>query len=182
MLHKVERLDARGKAEAIILRLVLDDPSLGTMILDEIDEQPFKTPYYHKIFKHCMDLAGCSDYRPENMFSNLEGEEQSVLSQLLMLDIPGENPVQIMKSHIESVNRCIRQERRGELLREIHEAERSGDHRLSNDLSRELIILKKIDEAEKAGDHNRIAGLLQEYRQRPDSGNSKRLREGRDSV
>lgn len=168
ILHKVERLDARGKAEAIILRLILDDPSLGVMILDEIGERPFKTPYYHNIFKHCMDLAGRPGYRPEEIFNFLESEEQSVLSRLLMQDIPGENPDHILKAYIRSVNRCIRQDRKGDLLREIQEAERSGNHRQSNDLLRELMMLKEIDEAEKAGDHGRVAGLLQEYRQGPD--------------
>lgn len=165
IIRKEEKLDARGKAEAVLLRLVLEDPSRGYKILAEIGEEPFKNQQYQVIFNRCLEAGNYREYRPEGMFDVLENDEQNVLSYLLTLDVPGENPDKIMNAYIKSINRYIRQERREELLKEIRAAENSGNHLYYKNLLRELVVLKGIDEAEKAGDQGRARDLLNQYKQ-----------------
>jgi len=159
---KDEGRDARGKAEAGLLRLILEEPSLGKTVLAEA---PFKNQCYQRIFRHCMKTAERPVYRPAEIFSYLDDEDQTMLSLLLTQEIPGENPVQIMKGYLECISRSNRRERREILLREIGEAEKAGDHLLYGELWSEYIILRGIDQAEKVGDQSRIEKLLQEYRQ-----------------
>lgn len=182
IIRKEEKMDARGKSEAVLLRLVLDDPSLGEIIQAEISEVPFKNHNYQRIFENCLELYNKPGYRPEGMFNVLDNEDQNLLSQLLTLDIPGENPDKIVKSYIDSINRCVRQERREEILEEIRDLEKTGDSSLYNDLLRELVVLKGIDEAEKAGDHARAADYLNEYKKFSNFNNGKHLGEGRESI
>lgn len=182
IIRKEEKMDARGKSESVLLRLVLDDPSLGEIIQAEIGEVPFKIHNYQRIFKNCLELYNKPGYRPEGMFNVLDNEDQNLLSQLLTLDIPGENPDKLMKSYMESINRCIRQERREKILEEIRELEKTGNSLLYNDLLRELVILKGIDEAEKAGDQARAGHYLNEYKKFTNFNNGKHLGEGRESI
>lgn len=182
IIRKEEKMDARGKSEAVLLRLVLDDPSLGEIIQAEISEVPFKNHNYQRIFENCLELYNKPGYRPEGMFNVLDNEDQNLLSQLLTLDIPGENLDKIVKSYIDSINRCVRQERREEILEEIRDLEKTGDSSLYNDLLRELVVLKGIDEAEKAGDHARAADYLNEYKKFSNFNNGKHLGEGRESI
>lgn len=182
IVSKEEKLDVRGRIEAGLLRLVLEDPSLGAMILDGVGEEPFKNKCYQRIFKYCLEMANRPVYRPTDIFNLLQEDEQNMLSLLLTQEIPGENPVHIMKAYLESISRYTHQERRGVLLKEISEAERSGNHGLNTDLLRELILLKGIDEAQKAHEPDRAAKLLQEYRQFLKLNNWKHPREGSDAC
>jgi DNA primase len=164
IIRKEEKFDARRKSESVLLRLVLEDPSLAEIIKAEIGEVPFKNHNYQRIFTNCLELYNKPGYRPEGLFNILNNDDQNLLSHILTLDIPGENPITILKSYIDSINRCIRQERREEILEEIRDLEKSGNSNIYNDLLRELVILKGIDEAEKAGDQDRAAGFLSEYK------------------
>ncbi|MFA4885958.1 MAG: DNA primase [Desulfotomaculaceae bacterium] len=165
IIRKEEKLDARGKAEAVLLRLVLEDHARGYKILSELGEEPFRNQQYQTIFKRCLEAGHYPEYRPEGMFSTFENEEQNVLSYILTLDIPGENPDKIMNAYINSVNRCIRHERREELLKDIRTAENSGNDFQYNNLLQEIVFLKNIDEAEKMGDQGRVRDLTNEYKQ-----------------
>ncbi|MFX4263413.1 DNA primase [Pelotomaculum propionicicum] len=182
IIRKEEKFDARGKSESVLLRLVLEDPSLAETIRSEIGEVPFKNHNYQRIFKNCLELYNKPGYRPEGLFNILDNDDQNLLSHILTLDIPGENPIKILKSYIDSINRCIRQERREEILEEIRDLEKSGNSAIYNDLLRELVLLKGIDEAEKAGDQDRAAGFLNEYKKLFNFNNGNHLREGRDSI
>lgn len=179
IIRKEGKFDARGKSESVLLRLVLEDPSLAETIRAEIGEFPFKNHNYQRIFKNCLELYNKPGYRPEGLFNILDNDDQNLLSHILTLDIPEENPIKILKSYIDSINRCIRQERREEILKEIRDLEKSGNSNIYNDLLRELVILKGIDEAEKAGDQDRAAGFLNEYKK---FYNGNHHREGRDSI
>ncbi|TEB11557.1 DNA primase [Pelotomaculum propionicicum] len=165
IIRKGEKLDARGKAEAVLLRLVLENPARGYKILAELGEEPFRNQQYMTIFKHCLEAGQHPEYRPEGMFSTFENEGQNILSYILTLDIPGDNPDKIMYDYIRSVNRCARHERREELLRQIRAAEKSGNDFQHQNLLRELVFLKNIDEAEKARDFGRVRKLTGEYKQ-----------------
>ncbi len=164
IIRKEKKMDAREKSETILLRLVLDDPSLGEIILAEIGENPFKNDNYQRIFISCLELYKSPAYRPEGLFSMLDDHKQNLLSKLLTLDIPGENPVTIIKSYINSINRCTRLERREEILEEIKSLEKMGNNKQYDQLLRELVFLKGIDEAEKTGNLERAGELMVDYR------------------
>lgn len=164
------------------MRMVLDDPSLGEKIVTGIGEIPFKNDNYQRIFVNCLELYKSPGYCPEGLLSLLDSEEQNLLSKLLIMDIPGENPVKIMKCYIDSINRCIRQERREEILEEIRNLEKLDGSMLDNDLLRELVLLKGIDEAEKADNFARVAELTAEYREYFSIKNEDHRVEGRDNI
>ncbi len=182
IINKGEKLDARGRAEAGILRLVLEDPSLGAMVLAEVGEECFKCAAYRRIFKHCMEVGGRPDYQPVEILNHLDEEDQTILSQLLTREIPGEDLVRIMKGYMESIGRSNRRERREILLKGISEAEKSDNRLLYSELWSEYIILRGIAEAEKIGDRDKTRKLLQEYRQFLRSSEGKYPMEGSDAY
>jgi DNA primase len=182
IIRKEENVDARGKSEAVLLRLVLEDPSLGTAILAKIGENPFKNDNYQRIFKNCLELYKKEGYRPEGLFNILDNNDQNLLSQLLTQDLPGDDPVQMMNMYTASIIRSIRQERREEILAEIRVLEKDGSHLLYNKLLRELLILKGIEEADKAGDKDRVDCFLNEYKKYLSHSNEMHLGEGGDDL
>jgi hypothetical protein len=70
-----------------------------------------------------------------------------------------------MESYVEAIGRMNRRDRREEILREIDDADKSGNGQRCIILLKELSILHEIGEAEKAKECGRCARLLQEYRQ-----------------
>jgi len=164
-IDKMDKMDARSKAETVILQLVLNNPEMGKIVLDKMGQVPFKNKTYLKIFKRCLEGAGRPLYRPVEILKDLEDEEKSLLSYLLAQEIPGDDPVQIMNIYLESINRCYRQERRKNLLQEISKYKNTENGLPDHDLLREYMLLQRIEDAEIAGDQVRIDQLLQEYRQ-----------------
>lgn len=182
ILSKSQTTDARGKAESGILRLVLEEPSLADMILEEMGDEPFKNPSHMRIFRQCLKAARRQVYRPAEIFKYLGDEDQPVLSMILSQEIPGVNLVQIMRDLLESIGRINRQERRETLLSKISEAEKLDQLTLHDELLREYIILRGIAEAEKSNDSERYSDLLQKYRDLHRSNNQKNPREGSDII
>jgi len=182
ILNKEKKLSSREKAEAGLLRLVLEDPSLVEIVLEELGEEPFRNKSYQNIFNHFLLLSKEPFYQPAKIFNYLKDDEQTLLSQLLVQDIPGENQVQIMNGYLELINRCNRQERGETLIKKIGEAEKSGDHGQYQHLWREYIILRGITEAERIGNHDRIVKLLHEYQQLLKTDTWKHPREGSEGA
>jgi len=182
ILNKENKLSSREKAERGILRLVLEDPSLVEVVLEELGGEPFRNTSYQNIFNHLLLISKEPFYQPAKIFNYLKDDEQTLLSHLLTRDIPGENQVKIMNDYVELINRCDRQERRETLIKEIGEAERSGNHGLCRHLWREYIVLRGITEAERIGNHDRIAKLLHEYQQLLKTDTWKHPREGSEDA
>lgn len=165
LVSKDSKLNSRGKSETGLLRLLLEEPSLTDVVVEELGAEPFERKSYNNIFHQVLIASKKPSYQPAELFSYLEDEEQTLLSYLLTLDIPGENRPQIMNGYVDSIHRCARQERREVLIKEIAEAERQGDRHLYARLWQEYVILRGIVEAERVGVHDRVAELLKEYRQ-----------------
>ncbi|MGI6490818.1 MAG: DNA primase [Pelotomaculum sp.] len=171
--------DAISKAERVLLRMALEDASLAKIIRDKLENGRFQDQRCQKIFDHCLEIAAKSTYQPAEIAPYLNDEEQALLSRLLTREIPGDDPVEIINSHIESIARCRRQERREKILKEIGEAEKLGIH---YHLLQELMILKGIDEAEKVGNQARAKKLLEDYQQLISTNTSRYPKEGSDGV
>ncbi|HBC93410.1 MAG TPA: DNA primase [Pelotomaculum sp.] len=179
IVSKVDTGDARSKAEAVLLRLALEDPSLARAVHEKMGGEHFQDPRYRKIFKHCLEIAERPRYQPAEIAQYLDDDEQALLSMLLIQEIPGDDPVEILNSHMKSVVRCRRQERREKILKEIGEAEKLGSH---YHLLRELMILQGIDEAEKVGDQARARKLQEDYRKLIESNTGECPKEGSDGM
>lgn len=179
IVSKVDTGDARSKAEAVLIRLALEDPSLARAINEKMGNEHFQDPRYQKIFKYCLEIAGRSPYQPAEIAQHLDDGEQALLGMLLTQEIPGDDPVEILNSHIESIVRCRRQERREKILKEIGEAEKLGSH---YHMLRELMILQGIDEAEKVGDQARVRKLQEDYQKLIESNTGKSPKEGSDDL
>ncbi|MDF9409258.1 DNA primase [Pelotomaculum isophthalicicum JI] len=182
IINKENKLNSREKAEIGLLKLVLEDPSIVEIIFSELGEEPFRNTSHKNIFKQFLMILKEPYYQPAKIFNHLKDDEQTLLSQFLTHDIPGENRAQIMKDYLESIHRCNRQERRETLIKEIGDAERSGDHELYGHLWREYIILRGISEAERVGNHDRVDNLLQEYQQFLKTDTWKHPREGSEGA
>lgn len=178
ILSDTKKPNAREKAEAGLLRLIIEDPSLVVTVLGKLGPEPFSSNNYHKLFKQVQKAINKPVYQLAELFNYLEDEEQTLLSYILTLEIPGENREQVVSDYIEYISRCNRQERRMILLQEISKAEKSGSH--WHDLWSEYILLRGIAEAERLGDRERTAVLLQEYRQLINIDKWKHPREGSD--
>ncbi|MDD3653406.1 MAG: DNA primase [Desulfotomaculaceae bacterium] len=178
ILNNTKKPSAQEKAEAGLLRLIIEDPSLVVTIQEKLGPEPFSNNSYHKIFKHLHEAINKPVYHFAELFNYLEDDEQTLLSYLLTLEIPGEDRNQVMIDYVECISRCNRQERRMMLLQEISKAEKSGSH--WHDLWREYSLLRRIVEAERLGDRKRTANLLQEYQQLIKIDICKHPREGSD--
>lgn len=179
IVSKVDTSDARSKAEAVLLRLALEDPSLARTVHEKMGGEHFQDPRYQKIFKHCLDISGKPQFQPAEIAQYLDDEQQALLGMLLTQEIPGDDPVEILNSHIESIVRCRRHERREKILKEIGEAEKLGSH---YHLLRELMLLQGIDEAEKVGDQARARKLQEDYQEFIGVNTGKYPKEGSDDM
>ena len=173
-------VDARSRAEAGVLRAVLEDPALAGRLLEEFGKAPFKNPVYGKIFSLYVERSGQLN-GPAELLKYLPEEGQAALSKLLTHELPDGSPKDIMEQYIQSMKRCDRQVRRRELIRAIREAEEKGHKALYDVLCREYIILRSIEEAEKTGDAGRLGALLEEYRCFLQGGNGENPEEGSES-
>jgi DNA primase len=178
-VSKVDISDARSKAEAVLLRLALEDPSLARSVREKMGGEHFQDPRYRKIFECCLEIADRPQYRPAEIAQHLDDDEQALLGRLLTQEIPGDDPVEILNSHIVSIIRHRRQERREKILKEIGEAEKLGSHYR---LLRELMILQGIDEAEKVGDQARAMQLQEDYQELIACNTGMYPKEGSDGV
>ncbi|OPX87090.1 DNA primase [Pelotomaculum sp. PtaB.Bin117] len=179
-INDTKKASAREKAEAGLLRLILEEPSLVAIVMEKLGPVPFSINSYYKLLQKVQEAFNRPVYQPAELFNYLGDDEQTLLSYLLTREIPGEDRVQMINSYVEFISRCNRQERRRMLLQKINEAEKSGEHWLYHNLWNEYILLRGIAEAERLGDRERTASLLQEYQQYLKKDTWKHPREGSD--
>lgn len=179
IVSKVDTSDARSKAETVLLRLALEEPALARTVHEKMSGEHFQDPRYQKIFKYCLEMSNRAQYQPAEIAQYLDDDEQALLGMLLTQEIPGDDPVEILNSYVESIARCRRQERKEKILKEIGEAEKLGSH---YHLLRELMLLQGIDEAEKVGDQDRIRKLQADYQEFIGVNNGKYPKEGSDDM
>ena len=165
MIDNNKKPDSRDKLEESLIRLILEKPDLGEEAAGKLSLDLFTRPFYRKVLQLCLEAAKKPVYRPADLLDRLNEEEQQHLSMLLTGEIPGDDLVHIMKSYVDAIGRMNRRDRREEILREIDDADKSGNGQRCIILLKELSILHEIGEAEKAKEGGRCARLLQEYRQ-----------------
>ena len=165
IIENYKKPDSREKMESSLIRLILEKPDLGEEAAGKLGPKPFFRPFYQKVFQFCLEAAKKPLYSPADLLDRFNEDEQQHLSMLLTGEIPGDDLVHIMESYVEAIGRMNRRERREEILREIDDADKSGNEQRCTILLKELSILHEIGEAEKAKESGRCARLLHNYRQ-----------------
>jgi len=140
--------DARSNAEAGLLRLALEDRRLADHIVGELGRDFFENPDYQMIFNSILELGtGNSATR---LFEVLKEDQQRILSHLLVQEIPGGNPVQILNDLVTAVKRSSGKAKLEELLAQLAEAEKVGNTERVLKLRREInLFIMKSDGPER---------------------------------
>lgn len=134
-------LDARTRAEKMLLRLMLDDFQLVTVIQGQLGKNIFRYPVYRQIFEKVLPLIETGNYKPALAFDVLDEKEQEVLGNLLMENTPGGKSDEILPSYIEAMQRFINKERRENLIDTLLAAEKAGDQKRVSELLGKLQTL-----------------------------------------
>ncbi|MTI84724.1 MAG: DNA primase [Firmicutes bacterium] len=139
--HNTEQLDARTKAEKMLLRLILENPQLVSTVQKELEENFFNHPMLDRVFKTALPLIERSDYNPAIIFDFLDEDDQKVLGDLLMENVPEAEPVKILPSYIEAMQKFLKRERRESLMDKLIEAEKAGDQKRVSEMLEQLQTL-----------------------------------------
>lgn len=131
--HESLHLDARTKAEKVILRLILENPRLVSTVQRELEENFFRHPVLNRVYQKAVPLLQGPDFRPATVFDLLADDEQKMVSNLLMEDMPDGEPKQVLSTYVGAMQGFLKKERRERLLDILVEAEKSGDHKLVNE-------------------------------------------------
>lgn len=120
-------VDARAKAEAGLLKLVLEEPALLAKVTAALGEKFFRNTGYQNIFAKLTSLFKDGQYQTARLFNMLDETEQNLLSRILVQEIPGGTPVQIISDYIKAISQATGRARKEELLRQLAEAEKNHD-------------------------------------------------------
>ncbi len=139
--------DARSQAETSLLRLILEDKIWLDRIAKELGTDFFQFEGYHKIFQACLKLG--KDYTPTKVLDTLEEPLQSVVSQLLMREIPRDHLDQILKDLICTIKKTSEKAKLEDLLVKLAAAEQAGNSQRVYELSREINAAMKSEGPER---------------------------------
>ncbi|HIE12921.1 MAG TPA: DNA primase [Desulfotomaculum sp.] len=132
--HKVKNTtDAREKAEAGILRILLEEPGLLARVGEGASSELFSQAQYRRIYLALRETAAVEGLRLPVLFSRLEEEDKSVVAALLSEQVP-EDAEALLRDLINVIQVRERRKRRQELLLELSAAERAGDVQLTREL------------------------------------------------
>lgn len=139
--HNIIQLDARTKAEKVLLKLMLENPQLVSTVQRELEENFFKNPVYRRVFETTLPLMERADYSPAFLFNVLEEDDQRVLGDLLMENLPDDEPDKILPSYIKAMQKFLKKERRESLMDTLVEAEKDGDQKRVDQILKKLQTL-----------------------------------------
>lgn len=141
--HKVKNTtDAREKAEAGILRILLEEPGLLARIGEDASSELFSQARYRRIYRALREAVAVEGLRLPVLFSRLEEEDKSVVAALLSERVP-EEPEALLCDFINLIRIKERRKKRQELLLELSAAERAGDVQLTRELLYKISVLIK---------------------------------------
>ncbi|MCF8010440.1 MAG: DNA primase [Clostridiales bacterium] len=139
-IHDVQKIDARTKAEKILLKLMLENPQWVPYVKEKLTGDIFKSHVYNNIFSKALpDLD--SNFSPAHLFNKLNEEEQKVLGDLLMEDLPGYDIDYLFSIYINALQKFIKKEHREGLMDILLEAEKNGEQKRVSEILAELKTL-----------------------------------------
>lgn len=124
----ITEYDGRVKAEAGILRLLLDYPAYLTKVRQKLGGDFFSHPVHQRIFDLLLELSGQPGEPVHRLLERLtEPADQQVLLRLLLLEVPGD-PEALLNDFMKTVRRSLEREARLKVLNRLRLAEEQGDH------------------------------------------------------
>lgn len=123
----ITEYDGRGKAEAGLLRLLLDHAGYLDTVRESLGRDFFAYPAHRRIFDEMVACRGRPGELAHLVLERLaEPAEQNVLLRLLMCDVPGD-PESLLHDYMRTIRRCLEREARLKILDRLRRAEEQGD-------------------------------------------------------
>ncbi|MBO8128648.1 MAG: DNA primase [Peptococcaceae bacterium] len=150
-LHNIgiRQTSARQKAEAGLLRSIIEDISLVDTVRQELGETFFTNVSYQRIFDVLLRRKKQTGFQPAMLANYLEEREQQALSALLA-ETPPEEGILTFNDCLAALKRLHRQEMRRQLQLDLAAAEKAGNQELVRELLRaKQDILKTLERGEQ---------------------------------
>ncbi|MEW6447375.1 MAG: DNA primase [Bacillota bacterium] len=141
--HKFKNTsDAREKAEAGILRILLEKPGLLEKVEAFGGSELFSKEQYRRIYLTLPEAGTVEGLRLPVLFSRLAEDDQSTVAALLCDPMP-EDAEALLVDFVTLIRRRERRKKRRDLLLELGAAEKAGDVELTQRLLYEISALMK---------------------------------------
>lgn len=141
IIHNGPQLDARTKAEQVLLKLVLENPELIPTIKSELGTNFFSNDVLKKIFEQALSLIEQSTYSPAALLEILTENCREVVSKLLLQELPGDNPAEVLPPYLKAMKEFLRKEKRLILMDSLVEAEKAGNREAVSQILEKLKAL-----------------------------------------
>jgi hypothetical protein len=136
--HNIENTaDVRKKAEAGIIKLILDRPDLTGYVDSAGGIELFLEERHRQIFLKTREIIAGKSLRLPALFSRLDENEKETIASLLSEET-FEKPESLLKDYIEFIKARKRREQRQELLVALKAAEAAGDDLRTEQLLQQL--------------------------------------------
>ncbi len=136
--HNIENTaDARKKAEAGIIKLLLDRPDLSGHVESAGGIKLFLEERFQQVYLKIQGIIADKSLRLPVLFSRLEETEKETVASLLSEEA-FERPESLLKDFIDLIHARERREQRQELLVALKAAEAAGDDLRTEQLLQEL--------------------------------------------
>jgi DNA primase len=123
--------DGRQKAELTLLRLALENKENLKYVEQSLGTKGFRDAKLNNIMTACREqITAKGDCYPPDLYGHLAEAEASLLSKVLMLEIPLANIQETIEGCLKTIHGGEAGDRKGKLLKELAEAEKVGDWQL----------------------------------------------------
>jgi len=121
------REEAGRQAQRAIMRILLIRPDLAPAVRAELGDDFIEDPVLAEVFALLAQYTTCEGYKPAVLFPSLSEEAQERVSGLLLEEGPGVGEPGLLGEYVAAVQRIAGRRERDILLKEIAEAEASGN-------------------------------------------------------
>lgn len=133
--NKTTHLDARTKAEATLLSLMLENKDMFNKIKQEIGVNFTINNEYLAILNMVNEIVEKElDYQPAVLFDRLDTKAKVVLNNLIGLNVPEQNKSKLLEDCLRTIKEDEIKKRREDLLRQMENADKNQDQELRKKL------------------------------------------------
>ncbi|MDA8334542.1 MAG: DNA primase [Peptococcaceae bacterium] len=121
------REEAGRQAQKAVLRILLVRPDLTAAVRGELGDDFIEDPVLAEVFALLAQYTTYEGYSPAALFPGLTGDAQECVSGLLMEENPAAGEPALLNDYVAAVRRIAGRRKRDILLKEMAQAEASGD-------------------------------------------------------
>ncbi|MBO8136693.1 MAG: DNA primase [Desulfotomaculum sp.] len=136
--YNINLTNARYRAEYLLLGLILTDFELFSIVKKQITAEHFENIELKNIYSLLLDSEEATVNEPAKLVQKMDEKCQQVFCRLLNEKMPAENKENIIKDCINIIIKQAGKKQQEDLLRQLKEAERSGDQDRVKKLLQEL--------------------------------------------